>query len=132
MDLSSNYASGARTWNVPKIKNLRSNNTDVAAANVYWETVYSDDDFLPADNGGYDFIGTNTDRAPILVPFGVCSKTTHAFIGGAITDLCDFYLGPTNLGAVFEEVEIGTDTYVTIPLNSGGGTNIKRLYIPKG
>jgi hypothetical protein len=129
MDLASNYVSGTRTFKSPRYKNLRAANyPDVTAQQMYWETPYSDDDFNPADNGGYDFIGTGTDRTPLLIPFGVCNRSLHAFVGGAISDLCDVYLGPTNVGGNFQETLIGADTYMSFPINEG----TKRLFLPKG
>lgn len=129
MDVSTSFGSSVRALRVPRYKNMRTSGyPDVTNQQCYWETPYSEDEFMPADNGGYDYLGASTDRTPLLVPFGVCNKTAHAFVGGAISDLCDIYLGPTNVGANYEETLIGTDTYIAIPISSGQ----KRLFIPKG
>lgn len=129
LDLAANFTSGTRVFKLPRYKNLRAANyPDVTNQQGYWETPYSDDDFNPADNGGYDYIGTGTDRTPLLIPFGVCNRVTHAFVGGAISDLCDVYLGPTNVGGNYEETLIGTDPYMSIPINN----NTKRLFVPRG
>lgn len=127
--VSTGFVSNARALRVPRYKNMRvAGYPDVTAQQCYWETPYSEDEFLPADNGGYDYLGANTDRTPLLVPFGVCNKTTHAFIGGAISDLCDVYLGPTNVGGNYEETLIGADTYVSLQM----AATQKRLFVPKG
>lgn len=129
LDSSVNFSASTRVFRVARYKNMRANGyPDVTAQSCYWETPYSEDEFSPADNGGYDFLGNSSDRTPLLVPFGVCNRKVHAFQGGAISDLCDIYLGPIDVGGNYEETIIGTDSYISIPIAS----NTKRLFVPKG
>lgn len=123
----------SRSLRAPRIKNMRSAGyPDVLGQTggntLLWETPFSEDEYIPADNAGYDYIGNSTDRTPILVPFGVCSKITHGFSGGAISDLTDIYMGPTSVGGNYDDVEVAGDIYVTLPFRS----NSSRFFVPKG
>lgn len=101
--------------------------TSGTSLQLYWETPYGivNTTAAPLTNNCYDFIDNNSEKTPILVPFGIQRKNL-GIIGGSISELCDMYFGPGNISGPFETVDVGGDLYMSLIFST-----TQALYIPK-
>lgn len=95
-----------------------------ANSQMQFETPFAATAYTPEINGGYDYIGSATEKAPVMVPFGAHRKPS-GIIGGSISELCDIYMGPTNIAGAFETISMGDMDYLCVP------GNYCMFYIPK-
>jgi len=117
---------------LPRFYSIRNSADRITGnATALWETPYVDDSGIPNTNLGYDFLGTATNWSPLLMPFGCSNRANLGFMGGAISDLSNVYLGPGNLGACFDEVIVGPTTFVQIDLGLAPAS-YGRMFFPKG
>jgi hypothetical protein len=64
----------------------------------------------------------------LLIPFG-CMQPSFGFLGGDISSVCDIWLTTYSYGGAFDELTIGSDTYV---IWMAGPSSTYRIAVRKG